>query len=346
VEVISASGLPVALSLDEVSKVGEARRLATAMANGLGFDETGRGRAAIVVTEAATNLYKHARGGEIVLRALEAGRSVGLEVLALDRGPGMADVGRCMTDGVSTAGSPGNGLGAMARLSSSFDLYSSTETGTAALARLWQGADAEGHGAGMTFGVVSLPLAGEEVCGDAWVVDEQPGRTLVLVVDGLGHGLPAADAAREAVESFRRHAFQDLEQILRAAHESLRKTRGAAMAVASVEHERREVRFAGIGNISGVILSPRDARSTSLVSHNGTVGHTVRKVQVFAYPWSPDCLLVMHSDGLATQWQLGRYPGLTARQPGVIAGVLYRDFRRERDDVTVLVAKGKGATSP
>ena len=343
---ISASGPPVVLSLDEVSQVGEARRLATAMANRLGFDETGRGRVAIVVTEAATNLYKHARGGELVLRALEEGESVGLEILAVDRGPGMADVGRCMTDGFSTAGSPGNGLGAMKRLSSSFDLYSSTETGTAALARLWQGADAEGHGGGMEVGVVNLPLAGEEVCGDAWAVDEQPGRTLVLVVDGLGHGLLAADAAREAVESFRRHASQSPEQILRAAHEALKKTRGAAMAVASLEHERREVRFAGIGNISGVILSPRDAKSTSMVSHNGTVGHTLRKVQEFAYTWSPGSLLVMHSDGLATQWQLGRYPGLTARHPGVIAGVLYRDLRRERDDVTVLVATGKGGSSP
>ena len=163
---------------------------------------------AIVVTEAATNLFKHARGGVLVLQGLEAGRSVGLEVLALDRGPGMADVGRCMADGVSTAGSPGNGLGAIARLSSSFDIYSSTETGTAVLARLWHGADAKRRGAAdWTFGVVSLPVAGEEVCGDAWAVDEQPGRTLVLVVDGLGHGLAAADAAREAVESFRRHAI-------------------------------------------------------------------------------------------------------------------------------------------
>jgi hypothetical protein len=258
----------------------------------------------------------------------------------------MADVGRCMADGFSTAGSPGHGLGAIARLSSSSDIYSSTDSGTAALARLWPGDGGDLPGSGMEIGVVSLPLAGEEVCGDSWAVDEQPGQAVILVVDGLGHGLQAADAAREAVASFRRHSGEGPERIVRAAHEALRKTRGAAMAVALLDRDRREVRFAGVGNISAAVLSPSDGKSASMVSHNGTVGHSVRKVQEFTYPWPPGSLVVMHSDGLATQWQLGRYPGLALRGPGLIAGVLYRDFRRERDDVTVLVAAERGDPPP
>ena len=170
----------------------------------------------------------------------------------------MADVGRCMADGFSTAGSPGNGLGAIARLSSFFDIYSSTESGTAVMARLLARRPPPGsERGGIEVGVVNLPLAGEEVCGDAWAVEERPGRTVVLMVDGLGHGLLAADAAREAVASFREHASEGPERILRAAHESLRKTRGAAMAVASLDRDRREVRFAGVGNIAGVIFSTR-----------------------------------------------------------------------------------------
>jgi anti-sigma regulatory factor (Ser/Thr protein kinase) len=345
VEVISSAAPPVVITIDEASKAGEARRAALGMADRLGFDETGRGRVGIVVTEAATNLFKHASEGELILSALDDGRSAALEVLALDRGPGMADVGRCLVDGMSTAGSPGNGLGALTRLSSAFDLYSSTPTGTALVARLSQG-PLDGRRPGLDFGVVSLPLAGEEVCGDAWAVDEQPGRSVVLVVDGLGHGLAAADAAREAVASFRRHASQGPEPILRAAHESLQKTRGAAMAVASIEPDRGVVRYAGVGNIAAAVLSPRDDASSSMVSHNGTVGHALRKVQEFTHRWSPDSLLVMHSDGLATQWRVGRYPGLAARHPSVIAGVLYRDFRRVRDDVTVLVARQGGSPCP
>ncbi len=343
---ISAIDSSVVLTLDEASKAGEARRFAKGMANGLGFNETDCGRLAIVVTEIATNLYKHAKGGELILSSRDEEGLSSLEILALDHGPGMADLGRCIVDGFSTAGSPGNGLGAIMRLSSTFDIYSSTATGTVLAARLRQATAADDRETGMEVGVVNLAVAGEEVCGDAWAVSEQPGRSVILVVDGLGHGLLAADAAREAVSSFRKHAFQSLEQILRAAHEALKKTRGAAMAVASVDHTKREVRFAGIGNICGAILPPEDAKSTSMVSHNGTVGHTLRKVQEFTYPWSPESLLVMHSDGLATHWQLGRYPGLAARSPSVIAGALFRDFRRTRDDVTVLVARGRESSCP
>jgi anti-sigma regulatory factor (Ser/Thr protein kinase) len=345
VEVSGVSELPVVLTVDEPSKVGEARRITRTLARRLGFDETESGRVTLIATEMATNLHKHSRGGVLILRGLEGRDSVGIEILALDRGPGMADVGRCMADGFSTAGSPGNGLGAIVRLSSSFDIYSSTETGTAMMVRFQRKTASGPCGGGMQLGVVNVPLAGEVVCGDAWAVDEQRGRVVAMMVDGLGHGLLAADAAREAVECFRRHAGESPDLILRSAHESLRKTRGAAMAIASLELDRREVRFAGIGNISGVILSARGQKSTGMVSHNGIVGHNVRKVQEFIYPWPADSLLVLHSDGLGTHWQVGRYPGLAARHPCLVAGVLYRDYRRERDDVAVLaVSEGEAAT--
>jgi Stage II sporulation protein E (SpoIIE) len=120
------------------------------------------------------------------------------------------------------------------------------------------------------------------------------------------------------------------------AHGALRSTRGAALAVAELDLAQ-EVRYAGIGNIAGVVLAPGGNRH--LVSHNGIVGHDMRKVQEFVYPWSSDALLVMHSDGLATHWTLDQYPGLAGRHPSLIAGVLYRDFTRGRDDVMVLVAR-------
>jgi hypothetical protein len=82
-----------------------------------------------------------------------------------------------------------------------------------------------------------------------------------------------------------------------------------------------------------------------MVSQNGTVGHAVRKIQEFEYAWAEDASLILHSDGLATRWDLDRYPGLSARNPGLVAGLLYRDHRRDRDDVTVIVAtRGKTST--
>jgi serine phosphatase RsbU (regulator of sigma subunit) len=192
----------------------------------------------------------------------------------------------------------------------------------------------------LEIGAICLPMTGEEVSGDAWATDQQPGRSLLLVADGLGHGPLAAQASLEAVRIFRENARKSPAEIIEAAHSVLRSTRGAALAIAEVNFERQTVRFAGVGNISGSVFSP--AGSYSMVSHNGTVGHEVRKIQEFVYQWPQGGLLVMHSDGLSTQWRLDRYPGLITRHPTLISGVLYRDFYRGRDDVTVLVAREAG----
>lgn len=339
---ITTSGRPISLVIDEYSMVGEVRRAANALAGRLGFDDTERGKVAIAATEAATNLAKHAPGGEIVIQGFEAGDVSGLDILGLDRGPGMLDVERCLVDGYSTAGSPGTGLGAMSRLSSAFDLHSLPGSGTATFSRHLASPAAEPW-KGLTFGALNIPLAREEVCGDSWAIKEAEGRPLVLVVDGLGHGPQAAEAARKAVECFAMVAWADPAEFVSAAHEILRSTRGAAVAVAQIDRDREEVRFVGVGNIAGVVVGPGDGNArVSMVSHNGTVGHTVRKVQQFVYRWAPGSMLVMHSDGASSQWQLNRYSDLRSRHPGVVAGVIYRDFKRVRDDVTVLVAADDG----
>jgi hypothetical protein len=159
---------------------------------------------------------------------------------------------------------------------------------------------------------------------------------MILVADGLGHGLQAADASREAVRLFRENRTLDGPRLIEVLHAGLRSTRGAAVAVADVRRGQGELRFTGVGNISGTLVS--GATTRSMVSQNGTVGAEARRIQEFTYPFADDTLLVMHSDGLTSRWQVSQYPGLRLKKPGLIAGVLYRDHRRERDDVTVLVA--------
>lgn len=329
---------PVALPILESSQAGEARRMAIALASRLGFNETERGKVGIVVTEIANNLVLHARDGKLLLQPRTRNNIQGIEILALDTGPGMSNVSECLRDGFSTAGTPGTGLGASGRLSAFFDIYSVPNVGTACLAQLWASPlRTKQPDSNLESGVVCLPKTGEEVSGDAWATDQDSGRSLLLVADGLGHGPQAARASSEAVRIFRENLGRSPKQIVEAAHAALRSTRGAALAIAEVDFERLTVRFAGIGNISGTIFSP--LKSNSMVSYNGTVGHEVRKIQEFVYPWTKGGLLVMHSDGLGTHWRLDRYPGLAAKHPSLIAGVLYRDFNRVRDDVTVLVAR-------
>ncbi|SRR5579883_3075741 len=330
----------IAITITEPSQTGEARRVALALANRLGFKETERGKLGLVVTEVANNLVRHARNGIVVLRAMEQATTVGIEILSLDHGPGIVDVDACLEDGYSTAGTSGNGLGAVRRLSDFFEVYSIAGKGTALIAHLW--ADPTAHCAEQTLeiGAVCLPKRGEDVSGDAWVSQVEPHRSLLLVADGLGHGPAAASASAAAVRSFQDNHHRSPPAIVEAAHGALRSTRGAALAITEIDFAQQVVCFAGVGNIAASIVSATEQHN--LVSYNGTVGHELRKIQAFNYPWYANGLLIMHSDGLSTQWRLDRYPGLSQKHPSLIAGVLYRDFHRERDDVTVLVAKGVG----
>jgi len=324
----------------EVSQVAAARRTALQMAHRVGLSETEMGALALVVTEAASNLVKHAQAGQMLLRGLDEAEGPGVELLALDTGPGMAHVGQCLQDGYSTAGSAGTGLGAITRLATLWDLYSVPGHGTALLARVVRRAGRSAAGP-LAVGVVCVPHPGETVCGDAWMVVQQAQRCLVLLVDGLGHGPAAADAAHAVVQACRRHHTRTPEELLAAAHAAAQGTRGAAVGLAEINTATQVMRFSGVGNIAGMVCTATG--SHGLASQNGIVGYAMHRRQAFTYPWSLDAVVVLYSDGLQTRWRLDAYPGLARRHPSLIAGVLYRDFARGRDDVTVLVV---AAVSP
>lgn len=324
------------VAVTDASQIGEARRAAAILGATAGLAETARGTLALLATEVATNLARHARDGVLALRLVQdhAGHT-GVELLSLDHGPGIPDLARALTDGFSTGGTAGHGLGAMRRMAHDFDLYSLAESGTAIVMRVWP--DADRRTARLPAGVVCMPVRGEQVCGDGWAVIAGDGYTVVALVDGLGHGPEAARAAETAMAAVRAHAEAAPADIIRAAHGPLRATRGAALAVARVEPGRRQLRFAGIGNISAVVATVEGTRS--MASHNGIVGHEMRKVHEFGYDWPAGGCLLMHSDGVQTRWRLDSYPGLLARDPAITAGVLVRDFARGRDDTTVVVVR-------
>jgi anti-sigma regulatory factor (Ser/Thr protein kinase) len=325
------------LSIDDGSQVSEARRTATQLAERLGFDATGAGNVALVVTEIGTNILKHGGAGQILFTPLRRDGVRGIEIVGIDRGKGIADVERSLRDGYSTAGSAGTGLGAIRRLSAGFEVFSAAGQGTAVLARLWATSLPSPLTAPrVVIGFAGAAYAGEAVSGDAWAVAEHKGRTMLLLVDGLGHGLVAADAAREAVRLFHDNVGHAPAVIVQALHDGLRSTRGAAVAVTEIAPDRGVVKYAGVGNICAAIVTPTSRRH--LVSHNGTAGHAVRRIDEFSYSWPKDAVLVKHTDGLSTHWDFDRYPGLLMRSPALIAAVLYRDFNRGRDDVSVLTA--------
>jgi anti-sigma regulatory factor (Ser/Thr protein kinase) len=325
--------------MDEPSRVAEVRRFAGKVAHEEGLQDAARANAEVVATEIATNLLKHAREGEIhITRLSEGGGRAGIELLSVDHGPGMSNVDDCIRDGFSSAGSPGTGLGAIVRMSDEFDVYSMPDKGTVLVSRIW--ACASGHQNRLSIGSVSVPIRGEEVSGDSWAIHIVDGASVSLIVaDGLGHGVLASEASKEAIAAFRENVDCAPAIVLDQVHRRLRGTRGAAVAIARVDIAGSAIKYSGIGNICGAIAG--GLRMQSMVSHNGTAGHEARKLQEFSYDLPADWTLIMHSDGLTTSWSLDRYPGLIRLHPSVIAGILYRDASRQRDDACIVVVKSQ-----
>jgi anti-sigma regulatory factor (Ser/Thr protein kinase) len=323
----------VAVEVSDETGVGEARRLASTLSERCGFDETRRGKLALVVTEAASNMLHHARGGQMLLRPLhEQGRD-GFEVLAIDRGPGMRNLAQCLVDGYSTRGTAGNGLGSMQRNADVFDLFSAPDRGTVLVAQFWQGAASL---PGPRWGAVCVAVAGEAVVGDGWAARTNGQRTTIALLDGLGHGQGAADATLAGLAAFHANPSLGPSDLLSPLHDALRPTRGAAASIAQIDTGAAQLRFAGVGNCSASIFAGPGLRPTGLAPQNGTLGVRLPRVHELSYAWPADGLLVMHTDGLGTRWSLDDYPGIQLRHPSVVAAVLYRDFSRNRDDVTVL----------
>jgi anti-sigma regulatory factor (Ser/Thr protein kinase) len=326
-------------TIDDASRVGEARRTAGITARALGFSEEEEGRVALVVTELGTNLVKHAGHGSLLLRTLLEGGTAGVEVIAIDRGPGIADVGASLRDGYSTARTAGNGLGAVRRLATEFDIYSRAPSGTVVVARIWK-AGARPR-APLAVGAVCVPHPGEAVAGDDWDVRETAAGCRVMVADGLGHGPLAREAAQTALSIFRTGGDAPPARALEECHAALRATRGAAVALAEVDVRGGSVRYAGVGNVAAALFEGADVQR--MVSLNGTLGLGAVRAREFTYRWPAEAVLVMSSDGLNTRWTLADHPGLAARDPSVIAGVLYRDHARGRDDATVVAVKARAA---
>ena len=325
--------------LGDSSDVAAARRAANGHAQDLGFDEETAGRCALVTTELATNLLKHAGGGQILLGPYRDSTGSGLEILSLDKGPGIADLGRAMADGYSTAGSMGTGLGAVRRQADEFAVYSRPGLGTAVMARIRDPATPVPAPTPpiISLGAVVEPIAGETVSGDRWGFAPSALGPTLMAVDGSGHGSQAAAAADAAMAAFERHAAEDCVPLMETMHRALAPTRGGAVAVARLDSAKAMLRFVGVGNIAGMLLG--EGKPQRMVSHNGVLGHIAPRIREFTYPVKGGVTVLMHSDGLSSKWDLASYPGLGASHPSLIAAVLFRDHRRERDDASVVVMR-------
>jgi anti-sigma regulatory factor (Ser/Thr protein kinase) len=322
----------IVINVREKTDVAEARRR---VAEAAGFDQKHAGALNIVVTEAATNLVKHGNGGELIVHRTSVRAGSPVDVIAIDQGPGISDLGRSLADGYSTAGTPGTGLGAISRAATFFDIWSEPQKGMVLMARV--GPPLMADHPELEIGAVCAAYPGEAISGDSWGIRTEGVSWRIALSDGLGHGIFAAQAADAAVESVL-HGNAQPAAALDFAHQGLRATRGAAISVADVNPAAGLVSYSGVGNVVGILVQGPATRR-QMVSMNGTLGHEMRPAQQYQYPLPPDALVILHSDGLSASWSFEKYPGLFSRHPAVIAGALFRDYRRQRDDATIVVVR-------
>jgi anti-sigma regulatory factor (Ser/Thr protein kinase) len=319
--------------IDNASVVSTVRRATDRLAERLDLSEQRTANLAIVAAELAGNLLKHTNEGTLLLRPVRSGDVAGVELLAVDSGPGMADLARFMRDGHSTSGTLGIGLGAIIRQASWSDVHSVPGKGTTFVVQVWPSeAPAPAWAA-----AVSRPITGEEVSGDGYEVRVADGRHQVMVSDGLGHGPLAAAASHAAVNSFRNAPAVPPAALLEIVHREISHTRGAALAIAELDAAAGVVRYAGLGNISGTIVEGSSRRG--MVSLPGIAGHQRRQIREYDYPLARAAAVVMHSDGVVDRWQPADYPGLSSAAPVLIAATVLRDAGVRRDDACVLAAR-------
>jgi serine/threonine-protein kinase RsbT len=112
----------VHLGVGEQSDVEQVRREARLLASGLDFDRESCEAIALAVSELASNLVRYATGGEIDVTSIIGPRGIGIQIESLDRGPGISDIDAALSDGFSTSGGLGGGLGSVRRLLDDFEI--------------------------------------------------------------------------------------------------------------------------------------------------------------------------------------------------------------------------------
>ena len=330
------------IRVEEPSTCAAVRRRAADLARQVGLTDEQIEEVAVAASELATNLVKHAREGSVLLRLLRRDGDAGVGVLTVDQGPGTRDIAALSVDGVTTTGTLGIGLGAVRRFADRLDLHSVPGVGTIVSAEFWlRSHAADGSSAtGDAFGGLTRPLQGEAVCGDAYAQRALPGGRIVMVADGLGHGPMAARASGAAVRAFRASRATSPRLVLEDVHQALRDTRGAAVAVAHVDHATRTLTYGGVGNIAGRILDATG--SSQLASQPGIVGHNTPKVRELEMPLERGQWIVMHSDGLTERWNLDDLPGILGSSPVVLCAALLRTAGVRRDDAGVVALRTDG----
>jgi anti-sigma regulatory factor (Ser/Thr protein kinase) len=323
----------------DVSVVREAIREASAS---VGLPHLRAEALVTAASELGQNLRLHAGGGQVALREVIRQGIAGLEVIARDRGPGIADPTAALKGPTTDAGqSPsgpglGAGLAAAHRLADELDLEVRWQESTTARARKFASPLPRRE-----LAILARACGGEQVIGDDAVAVRRDELLSIAVADGLGHGPYARQAATRALSGLRADPAVLPEPLaaLEEAQQALGETRGVVMAVVRIDRRAGEVTCACAGNVSAHLYRDRSVfRFACPPGVLGAPGTRLGKLNVDRAPYTERTVLVMFTDGISSRLDLSDDPALLREHPMVIAHRILIEHGKSHDDNLVLVA--------
>lgn len=292
----------------------------------------------IIVAEMTSNLFKYAKSCEILVGTFDNLNAPYLEIISIDRGPGMGNVNNMLQDGVSTSNTLGQGLGSIKRLSDTFEIYSQVGWGTIVLSRIYKKADDKNLRPKVTVRPLIVAKPGETTSGDGFYVKYADNSLKLILADGLGHGPDANHAINEAATAFKYFRGADPVEIIRHLHLSIKKTRGAVANVIVYDTAKVAWTSAGVGNISLRLINPLTIKNH--LSYNGIVGHNIPgTMSAYQYSGAEFALAVLCSDGIKSKWEINRHPQIGRYDLSILNAIIYKDFARKTDDMSVVSIK-------
>lgn len=329
-------------SVSQYADIISARQFAKLLADDLGFDESNQEEISIIVTELSTNLIKHAIRGKLSIMPGMHNGNRGVMIISEDDGPGF-DFEEALKDGMSTRNTLGFGLGAINRLSHELEYGKKHQNsvGSQIICKKWLKPKTyvpiKSTREKVDIGVVTSPKPGQTVNGDQIIILNEENTTLVAVIDGVGHGIfahKAACAAKQYVES---HSILPIKSIFHGVERACYATNGVVMALALINWSSMKLVFGSIGNINARIGN--NDEKFDLIVRRGILGRHAPDPYISEGNWKLGMSLVLHSDGLTSQWNWSSYTQYLQKPSQFIAEQMFRDLHSENDDATLVFVK-------
>lgn len=315
-----------------------------AVAQRLGMPEWKKENMRLVVSEMLTNSVKHA-GGRGMIQIWQQPGPV-LDILALDFGPGIANLALAEEDGYSSVNTLGKGLGSIRRLSDELHVY--TQPGNRGRTRKWSGTvflarfsmeDRQGGGKeaalpGFRIGLFARSLSDLRYNGDRIYLHQDGARLRWLHLDGLGHGESAQQATTNLASLFSRGS--DLVAMLEAVDRQLSGTRGAVAIAGEIDREGGRMQIVGVGDMHAHFYD--EDHVCGIPFAPGILGREHRTSSLFQADFSQSCMMVSASDGIRRNWDAANFAGLFKQHPQLIAYTLGNIMGRISDDQSICIA--------